>query len=484
MKNILFKKYLVFAMILFGVLFFARSSWAATYYVRTDGHDTNCNGLADYSVSHGNPCAFLTVKKGVNTATAAGDTVTIHAGGYTGEGTIVSAANGSSGNLITVQGYPGETVSLTNIKITHNYNKFDHFTLTLPGTSCDGSQAAMILGGNNNIVSNCYVYGTPVDSCNTKCPIGVLFDGGSYNTVLGNTFEGYFTYIFAMHGANNTIQNNTIKNIIDIERIFDALFVSSSITDGTIITGNEIYNYTSPQTICSNHPDIIQVVDQGGLSSAKNWVITNNYFHDSTASISENGAGARTTGWNIRNNVFANIRDAANFVTPNTVIQNNTFFQVALTQAGVMSVSNNTAEIRNNVIIGAIAGPTHGMIDIQGGATPTLGYNFFSLPKANGYGTRDSTAFNAIKGTGSINGGDPKFVAAYDNCITSACDFKLQADSLLKDMGATLTGFSTDKDGITRPQGLSWDIGAYEYVSAAPPPDTTPPAAPSGLSII
>lgn len=41
--------------------------------------------------------------------------------------------------------------------------------------------------------------------------------------------------------------------------------------------------------------------------------------------------------------------------------------------------------------------------------------------------------------------------------------------------------FTTDKNGVSRPQGSAWDIGAYEYVGGEP--DTTPPAAPSGLNV-
>ena len=60
--------------------------------------------------------------------------------------------------------------------------------------------------------------------------------------------------------------------------------------------------------------------------------------------------------------------------------------------------------------------------------------------------------YDLIKGTGSINGGDPKFGAAYNDCVENACDFRLQSNSPLINMGATLTGFSTDKNGVTRPQ--------------------------------
>ena len=60
-------------------------------------------------------------------------------------------------------------------------------------------------------------------------------------------------------------------------------------------------------------------------------------------------------------------------------------------------------------------------------------------------------------------------------------DYTLQSSSPAKDAGVSLSSYlSTDKNGISRPQGSAWDIGAYEYVQGR---DTTPPAAPRGLAI-
>jgi hypothetical protein len=61
-------------------------------------------------------------------------------------------------------------------------------------------------------------------------------------------------------------------------------------------------------------------------------------------------------------------------------------------------------------------------------------------------------------------------------------DFHLtSADTAARDQGTNLSSyFSTDKDGVSRPQGSAWDIGAYEYV---PGGDTTRPAVPTGLRV-
>ena len=71
------------------------------------------------------------------------------------------------------------------------------------------------------------------------------------------------------------------------------------------------------------------------------------------------------------------------------------------------------------------------------------------------------------------NTGDPFFV--------SASDFHLQSASPAINAG-TNVGLTRDYAGTAIPQGSAPDIGAYEYVGV-PPPDTTPPSAPTGVSI-
>ena len=57
---------------------------------------------------------------------------------------------------------------------------------------------------------------------------------------------------------------------------------------------------------------------------------------------------------------------------------------------------------------------------------------------------------------------DPMFVEVNPKVLA---DFKLQANSPAIDAGIDVLGlFDYDFDGISRPQGVEWDIGAYEYV--------------------
>ena len=63
---------------------------------------------------------------------------------------------------------------------------------------------------------------------------------------------------------------------------------------------------------------------------------------------------------------------------------------------------------------------------------------------------------------------DPKFVNA------AGADFHLQAGSPAIDAGIAIAEVYTDFDGIARPQGTAYDIGAYEFANIS-----SPPAAPS-----
>jgi hypothetical protein len=301
---------------------------------------------------------------------------------------------------------------------------------------------------------------------------------GTWNT--GDTYTaGQGLYIvFSLNGINNTIENNVIKNLADTERIF----AFGGNCDYTTIRGNEAYILKKSGPY-SAHPDIFQrVKPTSGDVNCRYGLVEKNYFHDMTTQIGifETNTTEEVEGWVIRNNIFANI--SSRMMMSRSSTYNNTFFQVNTATGGVMDIRAG-ATVRNNIIIGWNTGTTRNIF----GSDPYNAihdHNYFSLPMDSSYGKRSDTTIQSFLETAYINGGDPKFVAAYNDCVKNVCDFHLKSGSPLIGVGVQLNDlFATDKDGITR--GSSWDIGAYQYAGDTPPPpsDTTPPAAPAGLSV-
>lgn len=75
----------------------------------------------------------------------------------------------------------------------------------------------------------------------------------------------------------------------------------------------------------------------------------------------------------------------------------------------------------------------------------------------------------------NLNGTNPQFVNA------ASGNFRLQASSSAIDRGISLPEVTTAIDGTPRPQGASFDIGAYEYGGSGVA--DTPPAAPLNLRV-
>jgi hypothetical protein len=130
-------------------------------------------------------------------------------------------------------------------------------------------------------------------------------------------------------------------------------------------------------------------------------------------------------------------------------------------------------EIKNNVFYNCGGGNSSSpviYIDPSSGFTSSswsFDANVYYNPSQPQYNVYNSTTYtwanwlSAYEPHGKI--GAPLVVSYSPFAVGN--DFHLQAtDTVAKDAGLTLSNyFTTDKDGITRPQGPAWDIGAYEY---------------------
>lgn len=517
--------------------------FSATYHVRKDGHDTNCSGLYDASdaSTETNQCAFLTIQKGVNVATTAGDIVTVHTGDYTSEWVVITKASGASAeSLITIQADPGDVVTTGYFRVKHSYLKINGFVIfqniaditkngfdidqglsyvqitnnTIRGsyplnsngrvgvsfgnTAGESTSSNFLISGNtfdaesvavgshtgansatltdstqnwtpDSLIGlritniNTEAYGTITD--NDATTITATLSSGQWTTgnyyIVGNSL---FICI-SLAGSSHTVSNNTFKNLGDCERIINID------GDNHIISGNEGYNGIA-SGISNVHPDIFQAVAGANIATMRDLLIENNYFHDLEAcqiGINEKDI-YKSSGLIMRNNIFANVGSNQQFGTTGMKIYNNTYYNVGAGVQDVISCSFGgeaaTMDIKNNIFIGGSTNAAYGTLSFPSSVV-TSNYNYVGTV-AGGTRTHFYTDTEDRSEANGINGGDPKFVAPYTDCINNTCDFSLQSDSPLRDKGANLTGTVTmDYAGVGRPQGAGYDIGAYEYVTTS-----------------
>jgi len=422
----------------------------------------------DYTVGSGKDYATI---QGCINAAQAGDNCIIDAGTYTSENALSSASSGSDGNLITIQPAAGATVNVSRFTITHDYIKVDGLHIVAP-TGSEGT-AGFNISGNYDQITNNTLYG------NGSTAYGMNVTG-DYLTVTGNTWDGnnndcgnifFIAMRLSSASQNATVSGNTFKNICSNERIWQIHGINH------VFTNNEAYNFA--WTDGGNHPDIFQTLANSGISD--NILIEWNYFRDIDGQIG-NMESALTaplvSNWTVRNNVFANVIGTWYVKAGNFSVYNNTFFRCGYTNQHVIQFGDDGngdgsgGVVRNNVIIGSATSAGVGTVGIIGAGDPARSYNYYSTPT---YGAR-----SGISETGGISGGDPTFVSPSDNCVATACDFSLQAGSVLIDNGVDLSAyFTTDYAGTSRPQGIAWDIGAYEYASG----DLTPSAFSFGADV-
>lgn len=172
----------------------------------------------------------------------------------------------------------------------------------------------------------------------------------------------------------------------------------------------------------ANSGNGIQIYWEGG-ANANNTIIRNNRIHDNLGDVNV----TLNYGDNIQfyNNIVYNASSGVHvrYSVPNPRIYNNTIYGHTGGYGIYIGSEATNGIFRNNLV-----------------------YNNGTPFQNDGSGT---TASNNL----STN---PSFVNA------GTGDFHLQLGSLSIDTGFTVSAVTTDFDGVTRPQGSAYDVGAYE----------------------
>lgn len=348
---------------------------------------------------------FATLAKGTSVLKP-GDILYVRAGTYA-ENLVDKLPSGTKDAPITVAAYPGESVTVRPGS--------GNFVLRIQGAVSYVTIDGLILDGTGTASANVYIValstGTPSHITIRNSEI----ENAGTQGIIVECVPGYATPDYNQF-VNDKIHDNGSTDFNH------GLYIQSSYN---LIDGVDVYRNAGWGM------QIYMETGVNGVNAGHN-TVRNSMFHDN----------ARVGGRGVGIGVY---KGDDNLVYNNLVWNNKVGISV--------DYGATNSKIFNNVVYANL--DVGFRIGYNAGATNTTIQNNIIFQNTNGdiqnYGTGTVANHNLLNTT------NPLFVDAANH------DFHLQTGSPAIDAGITLTAVPTDFDDITRPQGLGYDIGAYEY---------------------
>lgn len=332
-----------------------------------------------------------------------------------------------------------------------------------------------------------------------KCHNEGIYMGGS-TTVDETVDNGIIEYC--------TIDQSVQEDGIMVDQTFDAThdyrfsgwtvrycIISNNSENGLDLKGSSNWQIYG-NTIFGNKGN-----NDGGLA------VEGNNRGGNTGGISCGSGNYRSSGHSIYNNLIYNnlggiYLETGMKIYNNTIVENNTdytgnnsvwdrtrkpdFCGIHAVDGPSQATYYADVEIENNII----EGHRHGEICLQAAkvSSALINYNnYYDYPISGTRFVEFIAIYNwfyrtfaewqtFLGGVTNVTGKDANSQNVNSNFIDKVNkDLHLTSQSGVIDGGATLALVTTDKDGVTRPKGIAYDIGAYEYEGQKSPPHIVKP---------
>jgi hypothetical protein len=301
---------------------------------------------------------------------------------------------------------------------------FDGFTIT------SMNQAIFVEGGSQYVtVQNCTVHhvgqegiGVKQNSDHVTIQNCTIHDTGRWTDRRFPNGEGIYIGTSSSGPKDNTgftvVRDNTIYNTTD-----EAVELKPG-THDALVEGNTIHDVVLPQFGASvgaielNQAIIPRVQE---WPSNPNHVVRNNLVHNTSTAIR---AG---TGSSVYNNVIYGVRSKCYGIYVDNLVKDDY----------PRRICQNTVNLPESRAI-VVAGLPANQVDVKNNVGPATAGNMAT--NAAYFADPDKGDFHLSEGAAPIGAGMD-----------------------LADLLAAVPGLKTDKDGVSRPQGSGWDVGAYEH---------------------
>jgi Right handed beta helix region len=484
--------------LIFGMLclLFPNAVYAATYYVAMNGNDGNPGTEA---------LPWKSLQKAKDSV-AAGDTVRIKAGDYFVGSSLRMTRAGTAGSPITYRAHGDGEVRITNSSI-------------LPADSWKRVRDSIYSTQITPPVLAVFQNGIPLHIPGARPNIRSVDD------LIPNSFyiSGTTLYVWLEDGSDpgKSIMRVSPSHVIELHNSPYTTFEGLTVEYG--YTGFKNQSDKAHHVTIRNCT-IRSISNQGIQPVAKDSVIENNLFQKIGTNNHQHGIYGSERGTVVRHNIFEEIAGAGihqfkqgggagggcelygnifrkpRKMTPGggyyvdivvssgeggNKIYNNLFYGEGKRTGILVSTPNN--QVYHNTFVGSVSA-----LQLRGGTRgnkifnnifkdssgPFIAWPTSSLPQSVDYNLYHDRTSPRWQWNGKSYTSFTDYQAASgemhsvygDLHPVGATDFHLRSDSPAIDRGTPLAEVQTDFDGVPRPQGCCYDIGAYEFRNTHPGP--------------